>query len=71
MHGSAVPGIGAGEAAAPPRELEFIYPARIDHAVLLFASPASQTHTPGADRFEYTCPVHYTESDLRYLHAVS
>ena len=35
-------------------------------AVLLFASPASQAHNPGADRFEYTCPVLYTESDLHY-----
>ena len=37
-------------------------------AVLLyvFASLASQTHTPGADSFvEYMCPVRYTESDLR------
>ena len=59
--------------SCPPTELKFIYPARIDHAmaVLLFASLASQTHTPSADRFEYTCPVRYTESDLYYLHAVS
>ena len=46
---SAVPSIGAG-AAVPPRELEFVYPARltmlITMAVLLFASLASQTHTP-------------------------
>ena len=37
-------------------------------AVLLFASLASQTHNPSMDRFEYTCPVHCTESDLSLVH---